>query len=113
MIAFALVKSFRFFQQVSNESLVMCFQLINSLFGGITIAFCNMIPISTNALVVPDKADKTTIVGSVFFVTSDTIWCIRSGLPHWSTKLHYFHFCSPPDIFIKDLNLAKISVAIR
>src|SRR4030095_2315091 len=37
--------------------------------------------ISTNALVVPDNAESTTIVGSFCDVTSDTIWCIRSGLP--------------------------------
>src|SRR4030095_227704 len=37
--------------------------------------------ISTNALVVPDNAERTTIVGSACEVTSDTIWCIRSGLP--------------------------------
>ena len=55
-----------------------------------------MLPISTNALVVPDKADNTTIVGSVSFVTSRNNLVHTFRLTHTgAAKLHYFHFVPP------------------
>src|SRR4026207_304434 len=59
------------------------YDLVFSMLGYKTLrsplAICS--PIATSAFVVPDKADKTTITGSVSLVTSVTIWCMRSGLP--------------------------------
>jgi hypothetical protein len=51
--------------QVFDKGLIMCFDS----------------PMDTSALVVPDSADNTTILGSVSLVIKSFTWCIRSGFP--------------------------------
>src|ERR1051326_3344723 len=70
-----------FFHEAINEITIVLLQFIYVLLCRDPVAPGNVVNDLHQAFVVPDNADSTMMVGSFWEVTSDTIWCILSGVP--------------------------------